>query len=149
MTEEEVRIVRRRLEDYPDWRSLEDKFRRKSEILKEKRIALQTPKGISYEPRLGGSGVSKESLVIASISDEKEADETAKQYARKAENVLLFIASVDDEQARDYMTRAYANGERYWDIGHDEGYTKMAVCRIISRGIASVSSDKARYCGLL
>ena len=146
----EVRAVKRRLEMYTDLLEMAAEKDREAILLQGKYESLAGAKGISYGPKVGGSGREKVSIYNEIFSDQLEADRKAAKYRLEAKRIERFIGQIDDtEETKLILERAYIKGERYWDIGEDLGYTKDGIRKKIDRCLEDVPASVAEASELL
>lgn len=123
---------------------------REALLLQAKYEDLATPGCIRYERESGGSGSgkTKESIFLEIFSVQLEAERKAAQYRFEAEQIRRFIERIEDE-TKEIMIRVYIDGERYWEIGKEIGYTKSGILRKIERCLSQVPVSMAEASGLL
>lgn len=146
-------MVKRRLESYQDLITMSEAQSARAVELGERYRDIATPGCLPIsrtDPPGSGSSEPKESVYLDIFSEQMEAERLAKEYKAEAERIRIFLDAVETESERkEILVRAYLNGETYWSIGQDIGYTKSGITRIIHRVLLSVPSSFAQACGLL
>ena len=148
----EVRAVKRQLESYRDYLALakqqEAESARLQKLYERKAGAKCIPIDRNDSGQNTGAKGDVTSQYLEIFSRQKEADEMACEYRKKAQRCFEFIQHLDSEKA-EWVRAAYLDGRSYQDIARDAGFSKQAVNQGILKCLEDTPAKLASAAGLL
>lgn len=148
----EVRTVKRQLESYRDYLALAKQQEAESTRLQKLYERKAGAKCIPIDRNASGQNTGAKGDVTSQyleiFSRQKEADEMACEYRKKAQRCFEFIQHLEGDRT-DWVKAAYLDGKSYQDIALEAGYTKQAIHWGIIRCLEETPAKLASAVSLL